>query len=281
MGLSQDELKRRFQRLLDERRQRDLERRARRKKLRRKDRVRHRRVDKRKYYGVGVNEEQYKKLLLGKFDTDKILKGIQTGSNVGRERLFREDFKSDIDRVLRELVGLTVDDVLEIGEIFADTYLKGSRRVMNKEGEYILRNVEVGADRVADIVREQNTYFSNVVDEVSTRISDDIGEGVSKGLGNDEISDMIRRDVEDISRKRVDRIVRTEIVKASNQGTVDVMEEAGVERVIWLATLDNRTCETCRGFHETVWDIGDAPRPVQDSHPNCRCTLIVDVDADE
>ena len=47
-------------------------------------------------------------------------------------------------------------------------------------------------------------------------------------------------------------------------------EAAGVEKVVWLAELDNRTCGTCVDMDGEIFDIDKVPpKP----HINCRCTI--------
>lgn len=73
---------------------------------------------------------------------------------------------------------------------------------------------------------------------------------------------------------RAEMISRTELAWAFNKSNRYAYEEAGVVKVRYLAVLDNRTCPTCRGYHNKVFDLHDAP--TVPNHPSCRCTLAAE-----
>lgn len=98
---------------------------------------------------------------------------------------------------------------------------------------------------------------------------------------------------------RREMIARTETMRASNYGSLNLMRDAGVQRKEWLATADNRT----RDSHMQAWnDYGegrgialDQPFDVGGQHlmypgdpngdpsetVNCRCTEIPTMDSSE
>lgn len=48
-------------------------------------------------------------------------------------------------------------------------------------------------------------------------------------------------------------------------------------QVIWITALDDRVCPICRPLHGRVWSVSDPDLivPVDDTHPNCRCRLLI------
>ena len=84
------------------------------------------------------------------------------------------------------------------------------------------------------------------------------------------------RELTNYSKKSCDRIVRTESNYYYNQGTLKSYEELGIERYIFLATLDTRTSKTCRNLDNKVFDLKDNEVGVNypPMHPNCRSTVI-------
>lgn len=50
----------------------------------------------------------------------------------------------------------------------------------------------------------------------------------------------------------------------------EVWKNAGVDKVVWIAEKDERTCKTCRELDGQIFEIDDVP-PKQ--HYNCRCTI--------
>lgn len=72
------------------------------------------------------------------------------------------------------------------------------------------------------------------------------------------------------------RLVRTESMHYLNDATLHRYKDAGVEYVQIWAALDERTCDTCGGYHEKIYPIYKCPHvPL---HANCRCTVLPVVD---
>lgn len=71
--------------------------------------------------------------------------------------------------------------------------------------------------------------------------------------------------------------VRTEIMRASNQGALAIYEENQdiLQGWEWAATRSERTCDFCAGEDGKVHKFGSSKiPPPMGSHPNCRCTPI-------
>jgi SPP1 gp7 family putative phage head morphogenesis protein len=73
--------------------------------------------------------------------------------------------------------------------------------------------------------------------------------------------------------KRAMLITRTEIMRASNTGLMELYKrnDDALQGVTYLATLDLRTCSVCGSFDGNVYKWGE-PRPSLPIHPRCRCT---------
>lgn len=59
-------------------------------------------------------------------------------------------------------------------------------------------------------------------------------------------------------------------VDVVDQATVKAYEDAGVEKVRWIAELDRRTCEICRKRNGKIYELSKVPKK---THYNCRCYL--------
>lgn len=81
---------------------------------------------------------------------------------------------------------------------------------------------------------------------------------------------------------RVQTITRSYIIDASNQGALDLYQANSnvVVGIEWLAANDSRVCPICLGYDGNVYDVDDPniPRPVRDTHPQCRCTYTPVID---
>lgn len=78
----------------------------------------------------------------------------------------------------------------------------------------------------------------------------------------------------DTSKSNAFRIVQTEHAATCSQARLDSFKELGVEKYLYVATLDNRTSEICREMDGKVFDVedykvGETAPPL---HPRCRST---------
>ena len=72
------------------------------------------------------------------------------------------------------------------------------------------------------------------------------------------------------------RLVRTETMHYLNDATLQRYKDTGVEMVQIWAAQDERTCDTCGGYHAKKYLINKCPHvPL---HANCRCTVLPVVD---
>jgi SPP1 gp7 family putative phage head morphogenesis protein len=79
----------------------------------------------------------------------------------------------------------------------------------------------------------------------------------------------------------VKRLVRTEITHASAQAELATLEEHGLTKYRFMATLDERTCDICGPLDGRVFLIKDSvPGGLENEdantppiHPNCRCVV--------
>ena len=69
------------------------------------------------------------------------------------------------------------------------------------------------------------------------------------------------------------RLVNTEMARVQTQASYDIAIDAGVEEVMWSATLDNLTATKDADLDGIVWGIKEN-HPMPPLHPNCRCVLI-------
>lgn len=77
-------------------------------------------------------------------------------------------------------------------------------------------------------------------------------------------------------------IARTEANRAYNEGNLDALNQAGIEKVVFLLSSD--ACPECRAVSESIpgeklgKTLGmDEARSLLPVHPNCRCTFISEV----
>ena len=81
-----------------------------------------------------------------------------------------------------------------------------------------------------------------------------------------------------------ERLVRTETSYYHNKTEMEQYKDLGIERYMWVSTLDSRTCQrashkcgkSCAELDGMIFEVGgkDSPMPPNDSHPNCRCCVV-------
>lgn len=59
-------------------------------------------------------------------------------------------------------------------------------------------------------------------------------------------------------------------VTVVDEATIQAYNDMGVEKVKWVATVDNRTCEVCRERNGKIYELSKVPVK---THYNCRCYL--------
>jgi HK97 family phage portal protein len=169
-------------------------------------------------------------------------------------------------------------------------------------GQEALRMVD--DDLVYDPARLRKTVERNVkkfaesmIKTDRDKIIDTIAQGVAEGKSVPVIRNELLQEFEETyTRNQAERITRTEVLRASNEGTIDAWKESEV--VVgkqWLTAEDDRVdgdCEEMNGkivdletsYNSTIKDTFDEDTAeklldygaVEEPplHPNCRCTLL-------
>lgn len=120
-------------------------------------------------------------------------------------------------------------------------------------------------------------HFSSRVwgntDKLAEMLSKIITAGFMSGVG---LQKMVQ-DIEerfDVGKHAAARLVRTETTYMANAAEMESYEEAGIERYVFVATLDLRTSPQCRSHDRKIYAVKDA-RPgvnMPPLHPYCRST---------
>lgn len=146
------------------------------------------------------------------------------------------------------------------------------------------------------ISNQAATKVTQITDTTRKQLRDELAKGVQAGESIAQL--MTRVDqlyLKDIIPNRSETIARTEVIAASNLGSVTAAKATGLAglKKIWLATMDNRTRETHAVADGQEVGIDDSfivggeklkfPGDISegataDEIINCRCTVIYRVD---
>lgn len=114
--------------------------------------------------------------------------------------------------------------------------------------------------------------------ELRDKILADLGSGAYDGMNPEIVADQLRRKF-GAAEYNWERLARSEIALAQSRGKVEMYEREGIERVDYVTAGDERVSNICRALEAaSPYPIATAPVPVQDSHPNCRCTVRARID---
>lgn len=249
---------------------------ARQRKVKNQGRMAQRQIDKKKYYGVGVEVDRYEDLMKDVVDMEEVEKALQL-LDTGRESVRTENL---VDQILNQIND--VDDffdnrvIAKLGGVLERSFEKGAKRVLTMDGDKLEVPDVKDTEALNRLMEDQKDYFKNLSEDAKNTIRDELRQGFDEGESIPELKNRITDEVEQMTKNRAETTARSEVIKASAKGTDASMEKAGVEEVVWLATLDKRVCETCEDLHESKWSRSDPnrPMPVEDTHPNCRCTFV-------
>lgn len=123
---------------------------------------------------------------------------------------------------------------------------------------------------------DNNQRFADAVEDAVT-------VGIMAGLRYDEMRDnllhVIGMDETEGAKYRAARLVKTECAYIANQGHLLGYQAAEIERYIFLATLDLRTSEVCRGLDMKRFSVAEAQagENLPPMHPHCRSTTMPDM----
>ncbi|MBS4535824.1 minor capsid protein [Clostridium sp. D2Q-14] len=117
--------------------------------------------------------------------------------------------------------------------------------------------------------------FSNRLWENTRILERNLNEIMVRGLVQGQTIVEIATELDNRMKKgynEAHRLVRTETMHYLNESSIQAYKDADIEKIQFLAALDERTCPECGGEHGKRYKIDKAP--ILPLHPNCRCTYI-------
>lgn len=116
-----------------------------------------------------------------------------------------------------------------------------------------------------------NENRPELVHQLNTRFT----QGIIRGEAPEAIIKAITKSM-NASYNAVSRVVITESAYFAGRGRLDTYKQLGVERYQFLASLDERTCDTCGPLDGMDFAVTDEQAGINypPIHPRCRCTTI-------
>jgi len=104
-------------------------------------------------------------------------------------------------------------------------------------------------------------------------LRDILDELFSEGVSMPKIEAGISKFYRNGFIRRARLVARTEIIAASNEGSLQTYEANNVEQSEFYAALDERTCDECMEHHGHVYPTSECHGMIP-VHPSCRCTWV-------
>jgi SPP1 gp7 family putative phage head morphogenesis protein len=120
--------------------------------------------------------------------------------------------------------------------------------------------------RGLELVRDGavRTYHDGIIEQLRA--------GAFDGINPERVSQQLA-DAFDLGDYNWSRLARSEIARAQGFGKVEEYKALGVDKVNFVTA--GGACPICEELAAAgPYVIDDAPQPVDDSHPNCRCTIL-------
>ncbi|WP_282804268.1 minor capsid protein [Clostridium tetani] len=70
------------------------------------------------------------------------------------------------------------------------------------------------------------------------------------------------------------RLIETEVCRCQSAANDVFAQEHGIEKQMFMATLDKRTSNICRGYDGQGFNVDDTKKPIPPLHPLCRSVLV-------
>lgn len=108
-------------------------------------------------------------------------------------------------------------------------------------------------------------------------LAEKLEEVVTNGLMTGKSSRKMAMELEgltDYGKFAAERIIRTETTYISNAAEIESYKECGIDKYVFIATLDLRTSNVCREHDKKIFNVKDAEAGVNipPLHPYCRST---------
>lgn len=123
--------------------------------------------------------------------------------------------------------------------------------------------------------RNYSDSIWNDKDKLLDTMNKILPQSFSRGLNSNKLGDMIAKEL-NTSKNKGRALARTEVNYLCNQADLTTYKAIGIEKYEFLATLDLRTSEICRGMDEFIGKVTQATVGVNfpPMHVNCRSTTI-------
>lgn len=224
------------------------------------------------------------KTLLTKSETDKLWKELKAK---GLDKYIKGNYKARISRLEK----LQAQIYAKAKEIYPKEQLEHTmcyEGVINSSYYKAIYDTQTGTgldfafskiddNMVEALLKERwsgKNYSQRIwgnTDLLAESLSEIIGGGMISGQSVEKMSREVR-DRFGVAKYYADRLVRTEVNHFNNEADAMAYEEMGLDKYVFLATLDTRTSTICQNLDHEVFELKEKQvgKNFPPMHPNCR-----------
>lgn len=123
-----------------------------------------------------------------------------------------------------------------------------------------------------------NAWWTEIEDTTRSGLRAAILSWQETGLGDAGLPDLTSSIEPLFGRDRAKRIATTEVTRLFDEGLRMADNSAGIEEQEWRTVRDSRVDDICAELDGQKFPTNSGPRPVQDTHVNCRCIRVPVID---
>ena len=138
---------------------------------------------------------------------------------------------------------------------------------------------EMPLETVQEILKNKwsGKHYSKRVWHNTDVLAEKLEEVITIGLMSGKSSRKMAIELEELTdygKFAAERIIRTETTYISNAAEIESYKECGIDKYVFIATLDLRTSKQCREHDKKIYNVKDAEAGVNlpPLHPYCRST---------
>jgi len=226
---------------------------------------------------------QYRRFLPFIRKIEESLRAELLKTNTVRSQRIKEKKLKDIERMLLFFLGEFTDSFEGQLELFAESEMDFGLKAIGNEFDAAIP--AIARLKAAYYARPFNNrllkdYLSDFTKQQAKLIRDAISIGFFEGLTTPEIIKNIigtrkhkfKDGILNITKISASRMVRTSVTHVAAVAKDRLYKENSdiIKNYEWIATLDGRTSEICRGLDGNIYEVGKGKLPP--AHFNCRST---------
>ncbi len=138
---------------------------------------------------------------------------------------------------------------------------------------------EMPLETVQEILKNNwsGKHYSKRIWHNTDVLAEKLEEVITNGLMTGKSSKKMAIELEELTsygKFAAERIIRTETTYISNSAEIESYKECGIDKYVFIATLDLRTSKQCREHDKKIYNVKDAEVGVNlpPLHPYCRST---------